>query len=163
MALAHDATVAAFLGAMRIINRNETVSGAKLSLEIRNVQFTGGSGEIMFDENGDRPGYSGELLLNYWFHAIAIQCSIFFLAAIYQMKPVWANIDIINDVSWCIYPRDISKEVFFFYALVSVPRWILFCWFRNWWSYPDIDTREISIHWFSSWLYEFCSYQLYQQ
>ena len=65
MALAHDATVAAFLGAMRIINRNETVSGAKLSLEIRNVQFTGGSGEIMFDENGDRPGYSGELLLNY--------------------------------------------------------------------------------------------------
>ena len=59
MGLAHDATVAAFLGAMRIIDRNETVHGPKLALEIRHVRFTGGSGDISFDENGDRPGYSG--------------------------------------------------------------------------------------------------------
>ncbi len=46
---------------MRIINRNETITGAKLSVEIRSVRFTGGSGEISFDANGDRPGYSGIL------------------------------------------------------------------------------------------------------
>ena len=57
--LAHDATVAAFLGAMRIIDREETITGPKLAEEIRMVTFIGGSGNVSFDTNGDRPGFSG--------------------------------------------------------------------------------------------------------
>ena len=81
----HDAAVAVIKGAMKIINDQETITGSKLAEMIRTVRrlcsvcialmtiimtivciqvnFTGGTGYVSFDENGDRPGYGGKVSL----------------------------------------------------------------------------------------------------
>lgn len=62
--IVHDATVAPYLGARRIMERNETITGPKLATEIRLVNFIGGTGNISFDANGDRPDFAGKIIDN---------------------------------------------------------------------------------------------------
>ncbi|CAI8009058.1 hypothetical protein GBAR_LOCUS6136, partial [Geodia barretti] len=48
-------------GAMTLINNEETITADKLMPAIKNNNFTGGSGLIVFDENGDRVGFSASV------------------------------------------------------------------------------------------------------
>ncbi|KAL3862163.1 hypothetical protein ACJMK2_008151, partial [Sinanodonta woodiana] len=62
-AIGYDALRTYAIALNSLIQKNLTITGPKLALEIRNVQFWGLTGEIKFNEKGNRPGYVGFLAI----------------------------------------------------------------------------------------------------
>ncbi|KAK3576183.1 hypothetical protein CHS0354_001202 [Potamilus streckersoni] len=62
-AIGYDAMRTYAIALNSLIQKNLTITGPKLALEIRKVQFRGLTGEIKFNEKGNRPGYVGFLAI----------------------------------------------------------------------------------------------------